>query len=85
MAEDERVWAVKELLFSYVRSPSLRHIRDPYSVSKQAGEIVKKLDREAHPGRSGTHSASFCLSPPLRAGYPLRTCAFSSTEWTVHP
>jgi hypothetical protein len=40
MAEDERVWAVKELLFDYVKSPSLRHIRDPYSVSRLAQEIV---------------------------------------------
>lgn len=45
MPEDDRVWAVKELLFSYVRSPSLRHIRDPYSVTKLAAEIVKTLDR----------------------------------------
>lgn len=28
MREDERVWAVKELLFDYLRSPSLRQIRD---------------------------------------------------------
>ena len=45
-AEDERVWAVKELLFSYVRSPSLRHIRDAHSVSELAAQIVKKLDRK---------------------------------------
>ena len=45
MPEDERVWAVKELLFAYVRSPSLRHIRDPYSVTRLAADIVKRLDR----------------------------------------
>lgn len=45
MREDERVWAVKDLLFDYVRSPSLRHIRDPHSVSKLAQNIVTRLDR----------------------------------------
>jgi hypothetical protein len=45
MREDERVWAVKELLFEYVKSPSLRHIRDPHSVSKLAQEIVRRIDR----------------------------------------
>jgi hypothetical protein len=45
MADDERVWAVKKLLFEYVKSPSLRHIRDPYSVSRLAQEILKRIDR----------------------------------------
>jgi hypothetical protein len=45
MREDERIWAVKELLFDYVKSPSLRHIRDPHSVTKLAQEIVKRVDR----------------------------------------
>lgn len=43
--EDERIWAVKSLLFDYVKSPSLRHIRDPYSVGRLAADIVKRLDR----------------------------------------
>jgi hypothetical protein len=45
MREDERVWAVKELLFDYVKSPSLRHIRDPHSVIRLAQEIVRRIDR----------------------------------------
>jgi hypothetical protein len=45
MREDERVWAVKDLLFDYVKSPSLRHIRDPHSLIKLAQEIVKRIDR----------------------------------------
>lgn len=45
MREDERIWAVKELLFDYVKSPSLRHIRDPHSLIKLAQEIVKRIDR----------------------------------------
>jgi hypothetical protein len=45
MREDERVWSVKELLFDYVKSPSLRHIRDPHSVTRLAQEIVRRIDR----------------------------------------
>ncbi|OBQ65278.1 hypothetical protein [Mesorhizobium loti] len=45
MREDERISIVKELLFAYVKSPSLRHIRDPYSVIRLAQEIVRRIDR----------------------------------------
>jgi hypothetical protein len=45
MREDERIWAVKELLFDYVKSPSLRHIRDPHSVSRLAQQIVRRIDQ----------------------------------------
>lgn len=45
MAEDQRLWTVKQLLFDYVASPSLRHIRDPRSVLRLAQEIVRQLDR----------------------------------------
>lgn len=45
MREDERVWAVKQLLFNYVKSPSLRHIRDPHSVSILAQNIVARIDQ----------------------------------------
>lgn len=45
MLEDERVWSVKHLLFDYVKSPSLRHIRDPNSVSTLARNIVARIDQ----------------------------------------
>jgi hypothetical protein len=44
MIENERYWAVQRLLFDYVKSPSLRHIRDPRSVTKLAREILKVID-----------------------------------------
>ena len=44
MREDERIWAVKELLFDYLKSPSLRHIRDPHSLIRLAQEIVRGID-----------------------------------------
>jgi hypothetical protein len=45
MREDERIWAVKELLSDYVKSPSLLHIRDPHSIIRLAQEIVRRIDR----------------------------------------
>ncbi|MCP3475059.1 hypothetical protein NLM33_32575 [Bradyrhizobium sp. CCGUVB1N3] len=44
MAPD-RQYAVASLLFDYVKSPSLRHLRDPHSVHKLARDIVNALDR----------------------------------------
>ena len=43
MSEDD--WAVRDLLIDYLKSPSLRHIRDPYPLGKLAREIVRRLDR----------------------------------------
>lgn len=43
--EDDRKYTVQRLLTDYVRSPSLRHIRDPYSLRKLAAKIVKTIDR----------------------------------------
>lgn len=45
MAEDDRLYAIKELLFRYVRSPSLRHIRDRESVIALAQDIFRAVDR----------------------------------------
>ena len=44
MADDERLWAIKKLLSDYVKSASLRHVRDPHSVTRLAQEIVRRLD-----------------------------------------
>ena len=43
MLDDERTYAVRRLLFEYVRSPSLRHIRDPYVLQRLASDIVKAV------------------------------------------
>jgi len=45
MMEPDRVHAVASLVFDYVKSPSLRHLRDSHSVQKLAREIVSALDR----------------------------------------
>ncbi|MDE5465968.1 hypothetical protein [Bradyrhizobium sp. CSS354] len=43
--DSDRQYAVARLLFDYVKSPSLRHLRDPHSVHKLARDIVTTVDR----------------------------------------
>lgn len=43
--DSNRLYAVSSKLSDYVRSPSLRHIRDPHNIQKLAREIVESLDR----------------------------------------
>lgn len=43
--ETERLWAIKRTLFEYVKSPSLKHVRDPNSVHKLATEILRSVDQ----------------------------------------
>jgi hypothetical protein len=45
MVDNDRFYAVTSKLVDYVKSPSLRHIRDPHSLQKLAKEIVQSLDR----------------------------------------
>src|ERR1700688_2445505 len=40
----DRHYAVASILFDYVKSPSLRHLREPHSVHRVSREIVKALD-----------------------------------------
>jgi hypothetical protein len=41
----DRQYAVASLLFDYVKSPALRHLRDPHSIHRLARDIVNTLDR----------------------------------------
>ena len=43
--ENDRLYAVASKLTEYVKSPSLRHIRDPHVLQKLAKEIVQAVDR----------------------------------------
>ena len=47
MVNDDRVTAVQAILSEYVRSPSLRHLRDPHSLLRVATDIVRQLDRRS--------------------------------------
>ncbi len=40
----DRQYAVASILFDYVKSPSLRHLRDPHSIHTLAREVMKALD-----------------------------------------
>ncbi len=42
--ESDRIWAIKSRLLEYVKSPSLKHIRDPLSLNKLTKEILVALD-----------------------------------------
>ena len=43
--ESDRIYALTSILFEYVKSPSLRHIRDPHSIQKLATELLGAVDR----------------------------------------
>ena len=45
MLEHQRHSEVRRLLFRYLESPSLRHLRDPKQVDRLAEEIVSAVDR----------------------------------------
>ena len=42
---NDRIYAVISALAEYVRSPSLRHLRDPHNLQKLAKELVTAFDR----------------------------------------
>lgn len=44
MSNDDRLHAIKQLLFNHARSPSLRHIRDPHAIIVLANEIMRVAD-----------------------------------------
>ncbi len=43
--ESDRLHAVTRRLFQYVKSPSLRHIRDPESIYALAKDTLLRADR----------------------------------------
>ena len=71
MPQDDRQYRICRLLSEYVRSPSLRHLRDPHSLQRLASDILKEVasanpiwikwsqDREAL-----ARPAAYCWIPP---------------------
>ena len=43
--DSDRIYAVAYKLADYVKSPTLRHVRDPHNVQKLAKEIVQAVDQ----------------------------------------
>jgi hypothetical protein len=70
--DDDRVDAVKRLLFDYVKSPSLRHIKDPYMLFKLAQDIVKKLDRGNSPWTKWTGPREQLVESATACWIPIR-------------
>lgn len=71
MREDERIWAVREILSDYVKSPSLRHIRDPHALSKLAREIVRCIDRSNDIWRKWDGQRELLLKSALGCWIPV--------------
>jgi hypothetical protein len=71
MREDERIWAVRRLLFDYVKSPSLRHIRDPHSLLKLAQEIVRQMDQANSIWRKWDGQREVLLKSALTCWIPI--------------
>jgi hypothetical protein len=46
MLHDDRTWHLTRILTDYLKSPSLRHVRDPHSLGKLAREILTYVDRQ---------------------------------------
>src|SRR3989344_2015432 len=46
MFDFDRVGAVRRLVTSYLRSPSISHMRDPHSVDRLVEQILGAIDRE---------------------------------------
>jgi hypothetical protein len=74
--EDDRQYRICRLVADYVRSPSLRHLRDPHSLRRLAGEIVKEVasasaiwTKWSHDREAVARPAAYCWIPPehLRA------------------
>jgi hypothetical protein len=42
--EADHHYVVASLFFDYVKSPSLRHLRDPRNIRKLARDIVRTVD-----------------------------------------
>jgi hypothetical protein len=68
--DNNRLYVASSKLADYVRSPSLRHMRDPHNVQKLAREIVESLDRASFIGKNGTGLDSNLQRQQRRAGSP---------------
>jgi len=71
MGDDERIYAVRTLLFDFVKSPSLRHIRDPHTVSRLAQDIIKSLGRSNNVWRKWNDPRENLLKSALRCWIPI--------------
>ena len=70
MYMDQRTSNVHRLLADHVRSPSLRHIRDPHFLTKLALQIVKSLDSDGSVWRKWEGPRDTVISSALDCWIP---------------
>lgn len=70
MVDDPRIYAVTCLIRDYVRSPSLKHIRDAHSINKLARDIVRRLDGGTRTWRNWTDERELLLKSALTCWIP---------------
>lgn len=71
MQDEDRVRTVRDMLADHVRSPSLRHIRDPFALSKLARSIVETLDRGREVWRKWNPARENLVRATTRLWLPL--------------
>ncbi len=69
----DRHYAVASILFDYVKSPSLKHLREPHSVHKVSREIVKALDGASSVWKKWESRREEVAQAAAPSGYPSRT------------
>lgn len=86
--DSERLYAVTSRLFEYVKSPSLRHLRDPRSIQRLAHDLLTAVDRASSiwnkwdgPREQIAKSAAHCWIP--YSDTQVHTNCYRSLE-TVH-
>jgi len=71
MRDDKRIWAVRKMLDEYVRSLSLRHIRDPGSLARLSRDIVNRLDEGNSIWRKWNEQREVLIKPALPCWVPI--------------
>jgi hypothetical protein len=71
MIDNGRVRWVRELLTEYVKSPSLRHLRDDHSLNRLASEIIRKLDRTNPVWRKWNEPREAVLLSAIKCWIPI--------------
>src|SRR5262245_46548210 len=84
MTEDRRPWAIRELSVDYVKNPTLRHIRDPYSIARGRRKSSKEWTKLTHTGAAEMQSRCLQKSPITLSQNGRRCCATASIS-TAEP
>jgi hypothetical protein len=81
MYDHERIQAVRRLLYDYVQSPSLRHLRDPRSIDGLTQRIIQVVHREPTVWRKWEGEREALLRAAADCWFRRRISANSSTDF----